>query len=144
MWAYIGRLTHRRESMRYPFAVTALILLLFSGYAGAQDVESINGEWSGSGHQTPVGATGLKHQAIAMTISGNGGTVGYPDLHCGGRIARVGAGGTSGIFREHIIYGADKCTDGATITVHVHDGQLDWAWSGSSGDSVVAVLTRSQ
>ena len=130
--------------MRYPSAFSALILLLFSGLAGAQDVESINGAWSGSGHQMPVGPAGQTHQAIAMTISGNGGTVGYPGLHCGGRIARIGDGGSSGTFREQITYGADKCADGATIKVHVHDGQLDWARSGPSGDGVVAVLTRSQ
>src|SRR5580692_1658185 len=116
--------------MRYPFAIASLTLLLFAASAGAQEVESINGAWSGSGHQTPVGAAGLAPRAIAMTISGNGGTVGYPDLHCSGMIARVGVGGSSGTFREHITNGVDKCADGGTITVHVHNGQLDWAWSG--------------
>ncbi|HUO92321.1 MAG TPA: hypothetical protein VMU22_05330 [Rhizomicrobium sp.] len=78
-----------------------------------------------------------------MTISGNGGTIGYPDQHCGGMIARIGDGGSSGTFREHITYGADKCADGATITVHARNGQLDWAWGGVSGGSAVAVLVRS-
>lgn len=144
MWVYIATYQTLGRRMRYPFAIAALILLLFSASAGAQEVESINGAWSGNGRQTPISAAGLAHHAIAMTISGNGGTVGYPDMHCGGMIERVGDGGTSGTFREHITYGADKCADGGTITVHVHDGQLDWAWSGSSKDGVVAVLTRSQ
>jgi hypothetical protein len=124
--------------MRYPFAVASLILLGFSTSAGAQEVETINGSWSGSGQHAPA-----VHYAIAMSISGNGGTTDYPDLHCGGMITRIGAGGSSGTFREHITRGADKCADGGTITVHVHDGQLDWASGGTSGDGVVAVLTRS-
>ena len=130
--------------MRYPFAIAISTLLLISASAGAQEIESINGAWSGSSRPAPAGATGLAHRAIAMTISGNGGTVGYPDQHCGGMIARIGSGVSSGIFREHITYGADKCADGGTITVHVHNGQLDWAWSEPSSDGVVAVLTRSQ
>ena len=126
--------------MRYPIAVVSLTLLLFSASAGAQ--ESINGMWTGSSHQTAVGH--LAYSTITMTISGNGGTIDYPDLHCGGMIARVGDGGSSGTFREHITHGMDKCADGGTITVRAHDSQLDWAWAGSSGKSVVAVLTRPQ
>lgn len=103
------------------------------------EVESINGSWNGSGHQMPVGAPGLAHYAIDMTISGNGGTIDYPDRHCGGMIARIGDGGTSGTFREHLTHGVDKCADGETITVHVHNGQLDWARGGDGA----AVLTRS-
>lgn len=123
------------------FVAASFIVLIFSASAGAQDVESINGKWSGSGHHT---AAGLANYAITMTISGNGGTIDYPDRRCGGMVARIGVGGSSGTFREHITRGIDNCADGGTITVHAHDDQLDWAWDGASaGDSAVAVLVRS-
>ena len=104
--------------------------------------ESINGRWTGSGHQSPVGASGLANYAIVMTIEGSSGSIDYPDLHCGGTVTRTGGGESSGTFLEHITYG--RCTDGGTITVNLRNGQLAWSWGGSSGHSVIGVLGRSR
>ena len=102
--------------------------------------ESINGKWSGAGHQTPVGASGLANYLIVMTINGNGGSTDYPALRCGGIVTRIGGSESSPMFREHITYG--ECTDGGIITVHLRNGELAWTWVGSGGN-VVAILARS-
>lgn len=105
-------------------------------------IESINGKWSGSGHQSPVGASGRADYGIVMTINGSSGVIEYPDLNCGGTVTRTGGGETSGTFREHIDHG--RCTDGGTITVNLRNGQLAWSWSGASGHSVIGVLGRAR
>src|SRR5215467_14837067 len=99
--------------------------------------KSINGKWSGAGHQTPVGASGLANYLIVMTINGNGGSTDYPALRCGGIVTRIGGSESSPMFREHITYG--ECTDGGIITVHLRNGELAWTWVGSGGN-VVAIL----
>jgi|SRR5262245_36510213 len=103
--------------------------------------KSINGKWSGAGHQTPVGASGLANYLIVMTINGSSGSIDYPALHCGGTVTRIGGSESSAIFREHITHG--QCTDGGTITVNLRNGELAWTWVGSSGN-VLAVMTRSR
>jgi len=102
--------------------------------------ESINGKWSGAGHQSPVGASGLANYLIVMTINGNGGSTDYPALRCGGIVTRIGGSESSAMFREHITYG--ECIDGGIITVHLRNEELAWTWVGSGGN-VVAILARS-
>jgi hypothetical protein len=98
--------------------------------------ESINGKWSGAGHQTPVGASGLANYLIVMTINGNGGSTDYPALRCGGIVTRIGGSESSAMFREHITYG--ECTDGGIITVHLRNEELAWTWVGSGGNVVAS------
>jgi hypothetical protein len=79
-------------------------------------------QWSGAGHQTPVGASGLANYLIVMTINENGGSTDYPALRCGGIVTRIGGSESSATFREHITYG--ECTDGGIITVHLRNEEL--------------------
>jgi hypothetical protein len=106
----------------------------------AQD--PINGKWTGAGHQTPAGDSGLANYLIVMTINGSSGSIEYPVLHCGGTMTRIGDGQNPAMFREHITYG--QCIDGGIITVKLRNGELAWSWVGPSGGNVLAVMTKAR
>ena len=106
------------------------------------EVPSMEGTWSGEGHQSPAGETGSDYP-ITMTISDSGGSIDYPSLGCGGSLSLISAGATSAQYRETITYGG--CISGGTVSVNLFQGRLSWTWVGDyEGQqyNVIAVLER--
>jgi hypothetical protein len=106
------------------------------------NVPSLVGTWQGVGHQTPAGKTGSDYPVV-MNIGGNGGSIDYPSLKCGGSLTRLSGSATSAQYREHITYG--NCLDGGTVSVNLFQGRLSWTWTGQQGGinyNVIAVLER--
>lgn len=109
------------------------------------DARSIDGEWGGSGHQSPVGSSGQSEYPIVMTISGNSGTTEYPSLGCSGALRKIAGGNVSAQFSETVTRGRN-CING-TITVNLQNSRLAFTWTGSddrgTGYTLIAVLERS-
>jgi hypothetical protein len=102
------------------------------------------GTWTGIAYQNK----GTSNYTVVMTISAKGAATEYPQLKCGGMLARVGESGGYVFFTETIRYGGQSsgggCVDG-TITVAPAGDKLAWGWMGSfGGETYVAwsTLTR--
>jgi hypothetical protein len=105
---------------------------------------SLIGTWTGSGHQSPAGATGADW-AISMTIGEGSASIDYPSLGCGGTLTETSNDGTSAEYRESITYGRDVCIDGGMITVRFFRDKLSWTWVGQAQGqqyNAIAVLSR--
>jgi hypothetical protein len=108
------------------------------------NVPSLNGTWTGSGHQSPAGATGADW-SISMTIGDGGASIDYPSLGCGGSLTELFRDDTAAEYRESITYGREACIDGGSISVRFFRGNLSWTWVGQAqGQSynAIAVLSR--
>jgi hypothetical protein len=106
------------------------------------NVPSLVGTWRGVGHQSPAPKGGADYP-IVMVIGGNGGSIEYPSLRCGGSLARLSGAATSAQFREQITHG--NCINGGTVSVNLFRGRLSWTWIGQASGkqySVIAVLER--
>ena len=120
------------------------LALIFQDRSCVVNAPSLNGIWTGSGHQSPAGATGADW-SIRMTIGDGGASIDYPSLGCGGALTELSRDDSSAEYRESITYGADVCIDGGTITVRYFRGNLSWTWLGQAQGqqyNAIAVLSR--
>lgn len=105
------------------------------GAAQAKD-PPVLGSWTGEVQQTGGSST----YTIDMTLSGSGGTTDYPDLNCGGTLARVGSAKGYVFYTETITRGGvgdgGTCIDG-TITVAPGREGLAWSWTGTDEGLVI-------
>jgi hypothetical protein len=105
------------------------------------------GTWSGTVTQVSAvsGAGSQSKYTVALSITAKGGETDYPELGCGGKLARIGASRSYVFFVETITRGqvdkGGRCPDG-TITVARAGDNLGWTWFGSvQGELMVAVST---
>jgi hypothetical protein len=78
---------------------------------------------------------------LAMQLYGLGGNTTYPS--CGGRLEFLRSEGAGYWYREHITYGADKCSDGGMIEMRrdLSGDPNAWSWTRTgAGVSVTGVL----
>ena len=99
------------------------------------------GTWTGIAYQNK----GTSNYTVVMTISARGAATEYPQLKCGGVLARVGESEGYVFFSETIKYGGKSsggsCVDG-TITMAPAGDKLAWGWMGSfGGETYVAWST---
>lgn len=91
--------------------------------------------WTGT-----VVQPGSKGYSITLTLSGSGGETDYPELSCGGKLARVGTAGGFTFYLETITRGGIKqggrCIDGSITTTPVAD-KLAWGWVGTHQNRTV-------
>jgi hypothetical protein len=88
---------------------------------------SLNGTWSGTGHQPASAATPT--YTIIMTLQGGGrtGTTLYPSLGCQGQLTLVqGLPGGEIRLDEHITSG--HCTSSGQFTVQLSSGALSFTY----------------
>ena len=121
----------------------ALLLLAATAMPALAQSDQI-GTWSG----TVVQNEGSSGYAVVMTITDTTATTDYPDLKCGGVLARIGSAGGYIFFTETIRHGrldqGGRCIDG-TITIAPAQGKLAWGWFGLFQGKAVnafAMLTR--
>lgn len=97
----------------------------------AQPKGGVTGAWTGS-----VAQPGSKPYSITMTLQAAAGETDYPELQCGGKLARAGSAGGYTFFVETITRGrldqGGRCLDGS-ITVTMAGEQLAWGWVGTHG-----------
>ncbi|HEY6256034.1 MAG TPA: hypothetical protein VIY51_09610 [Xanthobacteraceae bacterium] len=126
------------------FLLSGLFVLAPLAVALAQSLPAVLGTWTGMVAQNK-GKTGY---TVVMTISANAAETDYPELKCGGKLTRVGAGNGYVFFTETITRGGKNsggsCVDG-TITVAPAADRLVWGWVGAyNAETYVAwgTLTR--
>jgi hypothetical protein len=104
----------------------------------------LNGKWKGEftqiGSKTPY--------KLQLAVSPTGGETKYPDLHCGGKLIRIGASKSYAFFIEVITEGAStkggSCPDG-TITMARSGDTLALSWFGDiDGNIIIAYGTLSK
>ena len=120
------------------FLLAGLFLLPPLAVAVGQSQPVVTGTWTGMVAQNK-GQTGY---TVVMAISANSAVTDYPELKCGGKLARVGAANGYVFFTETITRGGHdsggSCIDG-TITVAPASDRLAWGWVGSHlGETYVA------
>lgn len=113
---------------------------IFQNRSCTVSTQTMEGNWRGSGHQTPAGARGSDYP-VSITISGAGGKIDYPSLQCGGSLVRISGDATAGEYRERLTYGGNKCVDGGNVILRLFRGKLSYTWSGQPG-TVIGVLDR--
>ena len=118
-----------------------IILLLasvaFSEQASAQSLD-LSGTWTGPAAQN-AGSSGY---TVVLTITGTDAVTNYPELDCGGKLARVGEANGYVFFTETITRGGTSsggsCIDGS-VTIAPAGRKLAWGWVGSyKGEVYVA------
>lgn len=119
----------------------AVVLAMLLTTGALAQPQSLTGTWSGPVTQNPPSKTPYR---VVLTIEKIDGQSDYPELNCGGRLARVGAAKGYVFFTETITRGKDKCIDG-TVTIAPAGNNLVWGWIGAfRGKAFVAwaTLTR--
>lgn len=95
-----------------------------------------------TGHPDRCGGLFDRHDA-----GGLGGDTWYPQLSCGGRLARIGASGDYVVYTETITTGrydpsiGKGCLDGV-ISVGLAGPDLGWGWFGTFRGQVVTAYAR--
>jgi len=86
--------------------------------------------------------------AVTLEITARGAEINYPELHCGGKLSRIGASRDYAFFLETITRGTvdddGRCSNG-TITMARAGDDLAWGWFGLVKGEVVTAygtLTR--
>jgi hypothetical protein len=105
---------------------------------------NLNGKWKGE--VTQIGSKAP--YKLQLAISPTGGETTYPDLHCSGKLIRIGASKSYAFFIEVITEGAStkggSCPDG-TITMARSGDKLALSWFGDiDGNMIVAYGTLSK
>ena len=105
---------------------------------GRGSSELIAGTWSGTAVQPGFGRYPMT-MSIASPERGN---TDYPTLNCGGTLRRFGSA-SSLTYIETIVYGADRCYSGGTITLMVLGvDELQWEYWHPAGVTATARLNR--
>lgn len=106
--------------------------------AGRGSSELIVATWSGTAVQP-----GFGRYPMTMNIaSPERGNTDYPTLNCGGTLHRLGSA-SSLTYTETIVYGADRCYSGGTITLMVLGvDELQWEYWHPVGVTATARLNR--
>jgi hypothetical protein len=99
-----------------------------------------NGELTQIGSKTPY--------KLQLAVSSTGGETKYPELHCSGKLIRIGASKSYAFFIEVITEGAStkggSCPDG-TITMARSGDKLALSWFGNiDGNMIIAYGTLSK
>jgi hypothetical protein len=110
----------------------------------AAGAPAVAGTWSG-----PVTQVGSESKyTVVLTLTAAGGESSYPELHCTGKLTRIGASRSYVFFIEVITQGqrekGGRCPDGSITVARAGDG-LAWEWFGSvEGVAAIAygTLTR--
>ena len=115
----------------------AVLAMTTSAATFAQSPPAVLGTWTGK-----VAQNNNTGYTVVMTISANAAETEYPELKCGGKLTRAGAGNGYVFFTESITHGrkgsGGDCIDG-TITVAPAAGKLVWGWVGAyNGETYVA------
>jgi len=132
--------------MRKTLAVCGQLLLLVS-IAAAQHASSswLRGSWEGTGYQTDENSTWtMKLRILKRKSGGRTFRIEYPSLNCGGRWIPVSLSASSGMFRELLDHGVDKCTDKGLVLIERKGTQLVFLYRirGSRQITASAVLNR--
>ena len=98
---------------------------------------TLNGKWKGEltqiGSKTPY--------KLQLAVSPTGGETKYPDLHCSGKLMRIGASKSYAFFIEVITEGAStkggSCPDG-TITMARSGDKLALSWFGDIDGNIIS------
>lgn len=131
-------------SPRLDRAAPHALALLLAAATPAFAQSDVTGTWSG----TVVQNEGSSGYAVVMTVTTSTVTTDYPELKCGGVLARIGSAGGYVFFTETIRHGrldqGGRCIDG-TITIAPAEGKLAWGWFGlfqGKALNAYAMLTR--
>jgi hypothetical protein len=112
----------------------------FSVPAGPTVIGKWKGELTQIGSKTPY--------KLQLAVSPMGGETKYPDLHCTGKLIRIGASKSYAFFIEVVTEGAStkggNCPDG-TITMARSGDKLALSWFGNiDGNMIIAYGTLSK
>jgi hypothetical protein len=107
------------------FAGLALAAIAALAYAAG-----LEGALTGTVTQSDNQAT----YPVEMKLAGETGSVDYPSLHCGGKLALLRVQGQVYWYRENITYGKNLCYDGGMIGLaRAESSELEawnWRWEG--------------
>jgi hypothetical protein len=105
---------------------------------------AVIGKWKGE--LTQIGSNAP--YKLQLSVSPTGGETKYPDLHCTGKLIRIGASKSYAFFIEVVTQGAStkggNCPDG-TITMARSGDKLALSWFGAvDGNMIIAYGTLSK
>jgi hypothetical protein len=135
-----GWIVKAPRSLLNALIVSAAALAIPSSSPLSQD--HLSGRWGGQVIQAGAG-----NYSIVMTLAGSGGDTWYPQLSCGGRLARIGASGDYVVYTETITTGrydpsiGKGCLDGV-ISVGLAGPDLGWGWFGTFRGQVFTAYAR--
>lgn len=118
-------------------ATLLLVTLSTPVFAGEGLANRLAGEWRGVGVQS-----GNQDWLVELSLAGNGATVDYPDVPCGGTWVFSSVKPDSVTSTEIVSYGRELCIDNSTtILTSYGQGQLLALWKNPDGsDLAIAVL----
>jgi hypothetical protein len=119
--------------VRVAAAVVAAMIAAAGACPPVQAGDGLTGSWTG--RQTQPGNADEEY-TVNLRFDETGGNSDYPELHCGGRLKRVGAANGYVFFIETITYGrfdpatGKGCVDGSATAARTND-RLAWGWFGT-------------
>lgn len=112
-------------------------------FAVAGKKDWILGVWEGTGYQVNTDTK----WTIKFTAEKDKYTIEYPSLNCGGEWKPIKVGKKKATFRETMIFGKDKCTDGGEAIIEkISATQISFKFIdvGSPDINATAVLKRAE
>ncbi|HEX7315736.1 MAG TPA: hypothetical protein VF297_17595 [Pyrinomonadaceae bacterium] len=100
-------------------SVVMLLSLTLTVWSQGKDNNWLTGTWQGRGYQTDSSST----WSMWFKASGDGYSIEYPSLECGGEWRLISIDSSKAKFKEKITYGKSRCLDNGLVIIERLNGR---------------------